>query len=313
MTFQYPPTARGDVVDVLHGKRISDPYRWLEEPDSDETRAWVQAQVDCAEGYLAGLPDREWFRRTARGYVLQDFAAEPQYLHGYYVQARVFTDKPQPVMYFARTLSELEAGEGSVLVDPNAFSDDGTSALGALKISRDGRLLAYGRSDAGSDWNRIYVVDIASGEVVDESIVTKFCAPEFTPDGKAFFYTSYEETGRTDGVDTSSLPLGHVALHTVGADVETDRRIWTNPGDPMVLPGVQVSVEGDRLILQQYYGTERFNKVWVYPLTSGGDGVSFGDPVRFVDEFVDDIECLGRDGRRRRGGGVSDRRRLCRR
>ena len=145
----FPETRRDDVVDVLHGQRIADPYRWLEDPDSSETADWVKRQNEFTAAYLESLPDRSWFLKTMQRVMEQPRAGVPFKRAGYYFVSRNDGTQNQDVIFVASSLEELLAG-GRVLLDPNTFSADGTTSLTSLTVSGDGQLVAYGLSEAGS-------------------------------------------------------------------------------------------------------------------------------------------------------------------
>ena len=116
----YPESRRGDVVETMHGQPIADPYRWLEDPDAPETAAWVAAQNEVTEAYLASLPDRDWFATTMRAVVGRPRAGVPMVRGGRYVVTRNDGTQNQDVWFVADSLDELRAG-GRVLVDPNTL------------------------------------------------------------------------------------------------------------------------------------------------------------------------------------------------
>ena len=161
----YPSTRRDDVVEVLHGRPIADPYRWLEDPDSAETADWVKRQNEVTEAYLEALPERAWFTDTMRAIIARPRAGVPFRKAGRYFVTRNDGTQNQDVLYVADSLAELRAG-GRVLVDPNTFSEDGTSAMSTFTVARTSGYAAYGRSDGGSDWATFHLLDLATGAPV---------------------------------------------------------------------------------------------------------------------------------------------------
>ena len=148
MGLDYPETRRDDTAETLHGQRIEDPYRWLEDPDSDETRAWVKTQNELSRAHLDGLASRPWFEDLLTAYVSRPRAGTPDKVGGRYVVTRNDGTREQDLVYVADSLDELRAG-GRLLLDPNTFSDDGTSSLFDRSASKDHELLAYLVSDGG--------------------------------------------------------------------------------------------------------------------------------------------------------------------
>src|SRR6266704_2672556 len=187
-TLQYPPARKGDVVDDYHGTRVADPYRWLEDPDSPESRGWIDAENRLTEGYLSQIPERAALRKR-----LTALWNYPKYGAPFHKAGRYFFFKNdglqnQSVLY---KQASLTAGP-ETLLDPNLLSEDGTVAVSTLAVSEDGRLLAYGTSASGSDWEEFRVRDVASGrDLPDHLQWIKFSGASWTKDGAGFFYSRY--------------------------------------------------------------------------------------------------------------------------
>jgi prolyl oligopeptidase len=239
----YPVSHRDNVVDVLHGHPVTDPYRWLEDPDSAETAAWVEQQNAVTDRYLASLPDRSWFAETMQAVVGRPRAGVPFKRAGWYFVSRNDGTQNQDVVYVARTLTELLDG-GRVLVDPNTLSADGTSSLTTFDVARTGGLAAYGRSDAGSDWTVFNLIELATGEPVDEpKIQTKFSTAEWLPDGRSYIYTHFEHPGRADGTETAALPGPALRLHRIGNEQDADELILRFPDDDQLMVFAEVTAD----------------------------------------------------------------------
>src|SRR2546425_2384280 len=154
-TLQYPAARKSDVVDDYHGTRVPDPYRWLEDPDSPESRAWIEAQNRLTAAYLAEIPARRTIRER-----LTRLWNYPKYGTPFRKGRRYFFFKNdglqnQSVLYRQASLT----ADPETLLDPNLLSEDGTVAISTLAGSDDGRLLAYGTSRYGSDWEDVPVRD----------------------------------------------------------------------------------------------------------------------------------------------------------
>lgn len=280
----YPETRRDDVVENLHGHEIADPYRWLEDPDSAETIAWVDRQREFTEDYLAELPERAWFSRTLRGLVMQPRVFPPAHDNGWWFVSRSDGQQPQPVWYAARSLDELATG-GRVVLDPNSWSAGGTSSVNAFSVSPDGRLLAYCRCEGGSDWQHVTVLDLETlEEVADAGVVTKFSSPTWLPDSKSFLYARYAEVGAAEGTQTDALPAADLVLHRVGEPVEDDEVVWANPGEAMLFTSGHVSHDQRWLVVMQGWGTEDTNSLWAHPLTTEAGRSTIGERVELVPE-----------------------------
>jgi prolyl oligopeptidase len=186
----YPVARRSDHVDELHGVKVADPYRWMEDIDSAETRAWVEAQSQLTEGFLARIPARG--KLKARLTELWDYEkfGTPFREGERYFWSRNSGLQNQSVVYTAKGLGE----EGAVLIDPNTFSSDGTVALSGLRPSPDGSLVAYGVAVSGSDWNEWKVREVATGaDRPDVLKWMKFGGVSWARDGSGFFYGRYPE------------------------------------------------------------------------------------------------------------------------
>ena len=182
-TLQYPDARKSDVVDVYHGTRVADPYRWLEDPDAPESRAWIEAQNRVTEAYLAAIPTRATIRDR-----LTKLWNYPKYGSPFRKAQRYFFFKNdglqnQSVLYKQASLT----ADPETLLDPNLLSQDGTVAISTLAVSDDGRLLAYGTSASGSDWEEFRVRDVATARDRSDHLKwIKFSGASWTKDGAGF-------------------------------------------------------------------------------------------------------------------------------
>ena len=156
---KYPDARRADTVETLHGRAVPDPYRWLEDPNSDETKAWVTAENRVTFGYLEQMPTRAKIKeRLTRLWNYERFGT-PSREGAWYIFAKNDGLQNQSVIYKTRALD----APAEILIDPNSLSNDGTVALGSLSFSDDGKHLAYSLSASGSDWLEWRVRDVATG------------------------------------------------------------------------------------------------------------------------------------------------------
>lgn len=281
-----PATRRGDVVEVLHGVTVPDPYRRLEDPDAAETVDWVARQNAATEAHLAGLPERSWFSETMRSVLARPRAGTPRRRSGRYLVSRNDGQQNQDVWYVADSLEELLAG-GRVLVDPNTFSTDGTSALTEMTVSSDGRRVAYGISEGGSDWHTFTLLDLASGEpVLDGSVQTKFSAALWLPDGASYAYTAFAHEGHAEGTQTSALGGGQLRIHRVGGPADADELVLAFPEDDRLFLWAEVSDDERWLLVSIAEGTENQNRLWAYPIETVDGRSGLGDVVKVVEEPV---------------------------
>ncbi len=283
-TTRPPTTRRGDLVEVLHGRSVADPYRWLEDPDAPETVDWVLRQNAVTETYLDGLPERAWFVDTMRAVLARPRAGTPRRRAGRYLVSRNDGRQNQDVWYVATSLEELLEG-GQVLVDPNSFSADGTNAMDELTMSGDGSRIAFGVSEGGSDWHTFALLEVATGDpVADVGVQTKFSSAVWLPDGSSFVYTAFDHDGHADGTETSALADGRLRIHRVGRSVVEDELVLEFPDDDRLMMWAEVTEDDRWLVVSIVAGTENQNRLWVYPVLDADGTSCLGAAIRVVDE-----------------------------
>jgi prolyl oligopeptidase len=288
-------TRRSDVVDLLHGRSIADPYRWLEDPDSAETADWVARQNEVTAPYLESLPDRPWFLDTMHQVMSQPRAGVPFKRAGLYFISRNDGSQNQDVIFVASSLEELLAG-GRVLVDPNTFSPDGTSSLTSLTVSGDGEVVAYGVSEAGSDWTTFRLLNLASGAGVQDAVVqTKFSQAEWLPDHRSYVYTHFDHEGHADGTETAALSRPKLRVHRIGEPQDHDELILEFPENDQLMFWAEVTDDDRYLVVSIVEGTENKNRLWVYPIIAG-ERSELGSPSKIIDEAFAEFVLAGSDG-----------------
>jgi prolyl oligopeptidase len=248
-----PPVSRRDpIVDLLHGVAVEDPYRWLEDGDSAEVASWTAEQERFAREFLDGCPGRAAIRTRLGGlFAIGTIAAPDPHRGRYFYQKRTGAQE-QPVLY----VRERRDGEDRVLLDPARLSADATSALDWYYPSPDGRLLAYGTSEGGSEKSTLRLRDVDSGaDVADRIPNTRAASLEWRPDGSGFFYTRYPEPG--------SVPAGEenyhrrVYEHTLGRDPASDPLLFGEGREPEDWPSVHLSPDGRWLAVSVSRGWTR--------------------------------------------------------
>ncbi len=224
----YPAVRRSETVDELHGVRVADPYRWLEDADSEETAAFVAAQNAFAEPVLAALPARDAFRARVTALLGAPTRGCP-FERGGRVFAWRNDGQNQDVLTVADSVDALE--DARVVLDANLLSADGTVSVTTASLSPDGHLLAYGVADGGSDWRILKVRDVVTGlDLADEIPWTKWNQPVWLPDGRSFTYWRYDAP---DGNGlTDEMGAGRLMVHVVGDDPETDAVLFSRPDEP---------------------------------------------------------------------------------
>ena len=297
----YPDTRRDDLVETLHGREIADPYRWLEDPDDTEVEAWVDAQRSYTETALASLPHRDWFHDTLARVVARPRAGIPRVKGGRYFLNRNDGTQAQDVWHVADSLDGIRDPDARVVLDPNAWSADGTSSLQLFTVSGDGRRLAVAVSEGGSDWQHLRIVDVADGALTGEpELVTKFAEPTWLPDHTSLLYNAFGDTAAAVGTDTGALGRPRVMRHRLGTDIRDDELVAEHP-DERVLFDWGITDDDQWLWIAPRRGTENRNQLWVHRLTTA-DGVTTVGPRRVLAGTADaEYEVAGSVGEPGRG------------
>lgn len=283
----YPPTRKMDHIDDYFGTKVADPYRWLEDADSPETKAWVEAQNRVTFGFLSAIPGRD--RILARLTRLLDYEkfGMPYKEGGRYFFTRNSGLQNQSVLYVAESLSD----PGRVLLDPNTLSKDGTVALSGTGVSHDGKYLAYGLSAGGSDWREWHVRDVTTGQDLPDILKwSKFSGVSWSYDNKGFYYSRYDAPEPGKELQQANY-YQKLYYHALGTPQEQDKLIYERPDQKEWGFGGYVTEDGRYLILSVWQGTDPKNRVFYKDLT---------DPNAKVVELLKDADAnydfLGNDG-----------------
>ena len=260
----YPAAQRGDHIDQYHGIAVPDPYRWLEEIDSPQTRSWVQAQAKISGAYLAALPHRDDIaRRLKEIWNFERWNAPERYGSNWFYSHNDGLQN-QAVLY----VTSDPAGKGRVLLDPNALSADGTVSLRDMAVSDDGRLLAYALSDGGSDWQIWHVRDVATGKDLPDTLRwSKAGGGSWLKDGSGFYYTVYDAPRAGEALKAANQ-YEKLYLHKLGTAQAQDVLTYTRTDDPDWFVAGTVSDDGHYLIIQANHGDEVQNTLLVQDLAS---------------------------------------------
>ncbi len=260
------PMRKDDVVDNYHGTLVADPYRWLEDSLSAESQAWIGEQNKKTRAFLDTPLRREIHRRLAQ---LWDY---PKYELPREAGGRVFFQKNEGLQNQAVLYCQPPGKEPFPVLDPNTFSADGTVALTSFGLSRDGKLLAYATSSGGSDWQRIRLLQVDTGEELPETINwCRFTNLPWTPDGEGFFYSRYPEPDSVPPEDQSNF--SQVWYHRAGSDQEKDTLVYVAPEDKELSFTPVVSEDGEYLSLVVTRGTSSRTRWYYRPLNSHGEFV----------------------------------------
>ncbi len=245
----YPPTKTDNVVDILHGVKIVDPYRWLEDGNSDATKAWVEEQNKLTQTILGKVPGREKIRERLGSLLEIGSLGTPTPRKGRYFYTKREGTQNQPVLFMREGLH----GKDRVLLDINELSKEGTVALDWYFPSRDGKLLAYGLSKDGSEVSTLHIRNVDTGKDLPDKIErTRACSLAWQPDNEGFYYTRYPAAG--------SVPKGkenyyrHVYYHFLGGDPQKDYKVFGDGRDPEDWPSIAMSPDGRWLAVNVHQG-----------------------------------------------------------
>jgi prolyl oligopeptidase len=240
--FAYPNTRKVDTVDTYFGVKVADPYRWLEDDNSDSTKKWVDAENAITQDYLSKITFRDKIRDRLRKIWNYEKMSAPGLKGKRYIYSRNNGLQNQSVMYYKEGLN----GEEKLLFDPNQLAADGTSSLNGFDVSHDGKYLAYGISKAGSDWQEYFVQDIASGKKMSDDLKwLKFTGATWKDDG--FYYGRFQEP---KGSELSSANTNQkLYYHKLGDPQEKDVLVYKDDAHPNRMFGAQVTDDQKWLII----------------------------------------------------------------
>jgi prolyl oligopeptidase len=282
----YPKTQQGDTVDDYHGTKLADPYRWLEDDNSDETKAWVAAQNKVTFGFLDTIPEREAIRRRLTKIWNFEKFGVPTQREGQYLFTRNSGLQNQSVLYVTASLAD----EPRELLDPNKLSTDGTVALTSYSLSDDGKYLAYGIAASGSDWQEWKVRTVANAQdTTDHLKWIKFSDVSWTPDSKGFFYSRYDapkEGEKLTGVNY----FQKLYYHKLGTPQDDDQLIYERKDQKEWGFDGTVTDDGRFLVISIWRGTERKNQVFYRDLKQANAPI-----VELISGFDAQYELVGND------------------
>lgn len=242
---------RADIVELFHDRLVSDPYRWLEDMELEDTVRWMDEQNRQTEAYLAEVPVREYLRdrlRKNQNYVKYGI---PKKAGEYYYFFKNDGLSNQPVLYRCKRLAE----QAEMVLNPNEWDEEGTTAITLLEFNDDGRLLAYAVSVNGSDWQEIRVIDLQTGKLLSDRIqYCKFTAIAWNEEGTGFFYNRYPE-------EDSSLN-NQLYWHTIGTSQSEDQLVYEDKENKEYAFQPVFSDDKQYLLLHVWAGTENKNRIY---------------------------------------------------
>ncbi len=283
----YPQTRKDEVVEEHFGVKVSDPYRWLEDDNAAETKAWVKAQNKVTFGFLEGIPQRVKIRERLRNLWNYERFGAPIERGGRYFYTHNSGLQNQRVLYVTDALDQ----RGRVLLDANTLSKDGTTSLTEIEPSDDGRLLVYGVSKAGSDWQEFRVRDVATGEDRADLISwVKFSGASWAKDGGGFFYSRYDAPKEGDALKGKN-EFQKLYFHKLGTKQDEDVLVYERKdhADWGIHGGV--TDDGKYLVMTITQGTDPKNRVFYKDLSAPDAKV-----VELLNDFDADYGFLDNDG-----------------
>ncbi len=272
--FKYPPGPKSDQVDDYPGTKVADPYRPLENPDSPESRQWIEAENKITFDFLNTIPEREGIRkRLTEVWDYERFGVPFKESNRYFFSKNTGLQN-QNVLFTAANFSE----KPRELLDPNTLAKDGTIALGGLDVTEDSKLMAYGLASAGSDWQQWKIRDVATGrdrpDVIDW---VKFSGASWKKDGSGFFYSRYDKPDEKNKL-RSQVYNHKLFFHQVGTPQSQDKLIYERPDQKEWLFNAEVTDDGRYLIINVQRGTDPKNRIFYKNLV---------DPKSNVVELLD--------------------------
>ena len=282
---KYPETEKGDTVDTYFGIKVSDPFRWLETDvrNSDKVRDWVTAQNKLTFGYLKSLPNREKIEsRLTELWNYEKYGTPFRVADKYYFSKNDGLQN-QNVLYRMDKIG----GEPTKVLDPNTWSKDGTVALGGLAFSDDGKHMAYGIQDGGSDWRKWRIMNTETGKLLDDELNwLKFGGISWTKDGKGFFYSRFPEPDKDQKFQSTNLN-NKIYYHKLGTSQSEDQLIHEDKENPTWGFMPSVTEDGDYLVITVWQGTDDRYQVYYKSLKKEDSKI-----VKLIDNFENEYSFI---------------------
>jgi prolyl oligopeptidase len=287
--FSYPAAPKDDTAEDHFGHRILDPYRPLENPNSEATKAWVEAENRLTFGYLEQIPARARIHERLTKLWNYERFTPPSKEGPWYIYSKNDGLQNQSVIYKTKSLD----APAEVLIDPNTLSPDGTIALGSIHFTDDGRYMAYSLASSGSDWIEWKIRDVATGtDLPDHLKWSKFSGAAWLKDGSGFYYGRYDAPKEGETF-TGLNKFQKLYFHQLGTPQDHDTLIYERKDQPDWIFSADVTEDGRFLIVVQNEGTKPENRVYVKDLSKATSAI-----VPFLDKFDAEYKVLGNDGER---------------
>ncbi|CDJ27325.1 uncharacterized protein EMH_0030780 [Eimeria mitis] len=283
----YPQARRGQEVEDHFGTSVADPYRWLEDPESEETKAFVAAENEVSEKYL-NTPIRDQILKALTKF--QDYPkfGTPFKEGDFWYSWRNAGLQNQSILH-RHTDKKGESSE--VFLDPNSWTEDGTASVGSFKFTADGSLMAYARGDKGSDWRTIYIVDVATGKTLEDRLHhAKFTSLQWVGN-KYLFYNRYDvpEGADANGLENTQNEFQKLYCHEVGTPQTQDVLVLEFPTEPTWMAHATVTDDEKFVVASISRSCEPTNKLWIAALPAAGAPISAFKELQWV-KVADDFE-----------------------
>src|SRR6184192_2906311 len=272
--FKYPAAPTSNQGDDYNGVKVADPYRLLENPDSPESRAWIEAENKITFDFLKTIQERDEIKKRLTQVWDYERFGVPFKEDGHYFFSKNTGLQNQNVLYTTTNFSEAPRE----LLDPNLLAKDGTIALDGLDVTEDARLMAYGLATAGSDWQQWKVRDVTTGKDRQDLLDwVKFSNASWKKDGSGFFYSRYDKPDEKDKL-RSQVYNHKLFFHQLGTPQSEDKLIYERPDQKEWLFNAEVTDDGRYLIVTVQRGTDPKNRIFYKNLV---------DPESKVVELLD--------------------------
>ncbi len=275
--FKYPQARRSDQVDTFHGVKVADPYRWMEDTDSDEMQAWIEAQNKITDSYLGSIPQRDQLRKRMTELWDYERVSAPFKIGSKYYYSRNDGLQNQSVMY----VTDDPEKPGKLFFDPNKLSEDGTAALSGQSFSDDGKFWAYGVARSGSDRTEWLLMNTETGEHLTDTLrPNRQGGVSWLKDNSGFFYSRFPDAEAGAELRSQNF-YQKLYFHKLGTPQSEDKVVYERPDNPEYFVGGRVSEDGRWLIINVGQGTRRMNMVYFKDLSKADS------PIRPLVETLD--------------------------
>jgi len=283
---KYPESKKIDFTENLHGYEISDSYRWLEDFTSDESIDWIERQNNFTKQFIK----KNKYKKGLENYLNKIWESESISIP-YKVKEKTFYYFNDGSFQQSKLMiKDCDSCDARVLIDPNQFSDDGTVSLGGTSISNNASLIAYSISDGGSDWRTWKIMNIETGEVLDDELNwAKFSGASWENDDSGFYYRKYDEPDGELLKELNESPK--LMFHKIGTNQSEDKLIYENPQNPRWGFGITVIKDSDMKLLSISEGTDDRNKVYL-KISENSDFIPIIDELIGTYSFIDSKDNL---------------------